>query len=51
MHNVEEGAMGVIINRPLDKQVSELVTDPAIKVDFIVITGVTTPQLTPPPVP
>jgi putative transcriptional regulator len=29
MHNVEEGAMGVIINRPLDKQVSELVTDPA----------------------
>jgi len=28
-HDLEEGAMGVIINRPLDKQVSELVTDPA----------------------
>ncbi|MDQ3198931.1 MAG: YqgE/AlgH family protein [Verrucomicrobiota bacterium] len=27
-HDVEEGATGVIINRPLDKQVSELVTDP-----------------------
>ena len=27
------------------------VTDPAIKVDFIVITGINTPQLTPPPVP
>lgn len=27
-HDAEEGAMGVIINRPLDKQVSELVTDP-----------------------
>jgi putative transcriptional regulator len=28
-HDAEEGAMGVIINRPLDKHVSELVTDPA----------------------
>ncbi|MDQ3116948.1 MAG: YqgE/AlgH family protein [Verrucomicrobiota bacterium] len=28
-HDAEEGAMGVIINRPLDKQVSELLTDPA----------------------
>lgn len=27
-HDAEEGAMGVILNRPLDKQVSELVTDP-----------------------
>lgn len=27
-HDAAEGAMGVIINRPLDKQVSELVTDP-----------------------
>lgn len=27
-HNVEEGAEGLIINRPLDKRVSELVTDP-----------------------
>ncbi|MEO8439458.1 MAG: YqgE/AlgH family protein [Spartobacteria bacterium] len=27
-HDAEEGAMGVIINRPLDKHVSELVTDP-----------------------
>jgi putative transcriptional regulator len=26
-HDAEEGAMGVILNRPLDKQVSELVTD------------------------
>ena len=28
-HDAEEGAMGVIINRPLDKLVSELLTDPA----------------------
>ena len=28
-HDAEEGAMGVIINRPLDKHVSELLTDPA----------------------
>ncbi len=28
-HEPEEGATGVIINRPLDKHVSELVTDPA----------------------
>ena len=28
-HDFEEGAEGLIINRPLDKQVSELVTDPA----------------------
>ncbi|CAN5608061.1 YqgE/AlgH family protein [soil metagenome] len=28
-HDAEEGAMGVIINRPLDKQVSELLSDPA----------------------
>lgn len=28
-HDEEEGAMGVIINRPLDKQVSDLVTDQA----------------------
>lgn len=28
-HNAEEGAMGVILNRPLDKQVSELVPDQA----------------------
>lgn len=28
-HDSEEGAMGVIINRPLDKQVSELVSEPA----------------------
>jgi putative transcriptional regulator len=28
-HEAEEGAMGVIINRPLDKHVSELLTDPA----------------------
>lgn len=27
-HDEVEGAMGVILNRPLDKQVSELVTDP-----------------------
>ena len=27
-HDLEEGAEGLIINRPLDKQVSELVTDP-----------------------
>lgn len=27
------------------------VTDPAIRVDFVIITGVSTPQLTPPPVP
>ncbi len=27
-HDAAEGALGVIINRPLDKQVSELVTDP-----------------------
>jgi hypothetical protein len=26
-------------------------TDPAVRADFTVITGVTTPQLTPPPVP
>src|SRR4051794_38283817 len=26
-HDAEEGAMGVILNRPLDKQVSELVTE------------------------
>jgi len=29
----------------------EPVTDPAVHVDFVVITGLTTPQLTPPPVP
>jgi LCP family protein required for cell wall assembly len=29
----------------------EPVTDPAIRVDFVVITGVETPQLTPPPLP
>ena len=29
----------------------EPVTDPSVNVDFIVITGLTTPQLTPPPVP
>jgi polyisoprenyl-teichoic acid--peptidoglycan teichoic acid transferase len=29
----------------------EPVTDPAVRVDFVVITGVQTPQLTPPPVP
>ena len=29
----------------------EPVTDPAIRVDFVIITGVQTPQLTPPPVP
>jgi len=29
----------------------EPVTDPSIRVDFVVITGLTTPQLTPPPVP
>jgi LCP family protein required for cell wall assembly len=29
----------------------EPVTDPAIRVDFVIITGVDTPQLTPPPVP
>ncbi len=28
-HDAEEGATGVIINRPLDKHVSELLTDPA----------------------
>ena len=28
-HDEEEGAMGVIINRPLDKHVSDLVTDQA----------------------
>ena len=27
-HDEDEGAIGLIINRPLDKQVSELVTDP-----------------------
>ncbi len=27
-HDEEEGAMGVILNRPLDKHVSELVSDP-----------------------
>jgi LCP family protein required for cell wall assembly len=29
----------------------EPVTDPAIRVDFVIITGTATPQLTPPPVP
>ena len=29
----------------------EPVTDPAIRIDFVIITGVQTPQLTPPPVP
>lgn len=29
----------------------EPVTDPAIRVDFVIITGVETPQLTPPPLP
>ena len=29
----------------------EPVTDPSVRADFIVITGLTTPQLTPPPVP
>jgi putative transcriptional regulator len=28
-HDPEEGAIGVILNRPLDKQVSDVVTDPA----------------------
>lgn len=28
-HDAEDGAIGVILNRPLDKQVSELVTEPA----------------------
>jgi putative transcriptional regulator len=28
-HEVDEGAIGVIINRPLDKQVSELLAEPA----------------------
>jgi putative transcriptional regulator len=27
-HDAEEGAIGIILNRPLDKHVSELVTDP-----------------------
>jgi|SRR5919201_1919045 putative transcriptional regulator len=27
-HNAEDGAMGVIINRPLDKQLAEVVRDP-----------------------
>jgi hypothetical protein len=31
--------------------VVEPVTDPAIRVDFVIITGVDTPQLTPPPLP
>jgi hypothetical protein len=29
----------------------EPVSDPSIRVDFVVITGLATPQLTPPPVP
>ena len=29
----------------------EPVNDPAVRVDFVIITGVQTPQLTPPPVP
>src|SRR5437868_7157583 len=28
-HSKDDGAVGVILNRPLDKQVSELVTQPA----------------------
>lgn len=28
-HDPDEGALGVILNRPLDKQVSDVVTDPA----------------------
>ncbi|HEX3818298.1 MAG TPA: YqgE/AlgH family protein, partial [Chthoniobacterales bacterium] len=28
-HDIEEGAIGVILNRPLDKQVSELVPESA----------------------
>ncbi|MGI8891639.1 MAG: YqgE/AlgH family protein [Chthoniobacterales bacterium] len=40
-HDAEEGAMGVIINRPLDKHVSELVNDnaPAALADVPVYLG------------
>jgi LCP family protein required for cell wall assembly len=37
-----EGVFGVKV---------ELVTNPSIRVDFVIITGAATPQLTPPPVP
>ena len=38
------------LRRVFDVEV-EPVTDPTIRVDFVIITGVNTPQLTPPPVP